>query len=190
MDKTYLENNINSGISLRKIALKSEVSLATVRYWVKKYEIKIERYSRELWDETKLRTAADGATSKREILHRLGFRDSGSIYNQLDKLAKKWNIELPIHDRKLAALKREINVPNKIFQYGSNSSGSTLKKYMISFYNISLKCAFCELTEWREKPLTLEVDHIDGNHRNNIIQNLRFLCPNCHSQTETYSRRN
>lgn len=36
------------------------------------------------------------------------------------------------------------------------------------------------------KPLLLQIDHIDGNWKNNLITNLRFLCPNCHSQTETY----
>lgn len=39
---------------------------------------------------------------------------------------------------------------------------------------------------WIGKPLTLQLDHIDGDNSNNQIGNLRFLCPNCHSQTETY----
>jgi hypothetical protein len=38
-------------------------------------------------------------------------------------------------------------------------------------------------------PLGLEIDHLDGNHSNNTFENLRFLCPNCHSQTSTYAGR-
>ena len=48
------------------------------------------------------------------------------------------------------------------------------------------KCAACETSEWCGKPLSLELDHIDGNSTNNIRENLRMLCPNCHSQTPTF----
>ena len=53
-----------------------------------------------------------------------------------------------------------------------------------------LKCEICSLTDWQEKPITLHLDHIDGDGRHNHPLNLRFLCPNCHSQTETYGGRN
>ena len=44
------------------------------------------------------------------------------------------------------------------------------------------KCAMCGLTEWRSKPITIEIDHKNGNWRDNRMRNLRFVCPNCHSQ--------
>ena len=52
------------------------------------------------------------------------------------------------------------------------------------------RCSICGIGEWMKNPLTLEVDHIDGNHKNNRPENLRALCPNCHSQTETYKAKN
>ena len=49
------------------------------------------------------------------------------------------------------------------------------------------KCFECGQTStWNNKPLVLQLDHIDGNSDNNLISNLRLLCPNCHTQTETF----
>jgi 5-methylcytosine-specific restriction endonuclease McrA len=49
------------------------------------------------------------------------------------------------------------------------------------------KCAICKIDkEWNNKPLKFELDHINGNRQDESRENLRLLCPNCHSQTETY----
>lgn len=49
-------------------------------------------------------------------------------------------------------------------------------------------CTNCNVNEWRGQTLTLEMDHIDGNVRNNSKENLRMLCPNCHSLTPTFRK--
>ena len=48
------------------------------------------------------------------------------------------------------------------------------------------KCEECGLEEWNGKWIAIELDHIDGNSNNHTLENLRMLCPNCHSQTETF----
>lgn len=65
-----------------------------------------------------------------------------------------------------------------------------LKRKRISFEQ-DHKCLECSIpNEWNGKPLTFHVDHISGDRSDNSRENLRMLCPNCHSQTETYGSKN
>lgn len=48
------------------------------------------------------------------------------------------------------------------------------------------KCEKCGIETWENKPLSKHLDHIDGNHYNHSLSNLRILCPNCHQQTDTH----
>lgn len=52
------------------------------------------------------------------------------------------------------------------------------------------ECDVCRLSEWMGKPITLQVDHINGNASDDSPENLRLICPNCHSQTNTFGGRN
>lgn len=51
------------------------------------------------------------------------------------------------------------------------------------------KCENCNLSDWLNKPIALEIEHIDGDKTNNEKSNLKLLCPNCHAQTLTWRRR-
>jgi ribosomal protein S27AE len=65
-----------------------------------------------------------------------------------------------------------------------------LKNRLLKESIIKNICSSCGITEWNNKPLTMELDHIDGDRTNHKLSNLRMLCPNCHAQTETYRARN
>ena len=62
-----------------------------------------------------------------------------------------------------------------------------LKQKLIEFSLIETKCSCGVSSIWNSKPLILHLDHIDGDSTNNRLSNLRILCPNCHTQTPTYS---
>lgn len=73
----------------------------------------------------------------------------------------------------------------------SNISPSTLKRGLKSQQIIPYECAECPVVgEYNNKPIALQIDHINGINNDNRIENLRWLCPNCHSQSETFAGRN
>jgi hypothetical protein len=66
-----------------------------------------------------------------------------------------------------------------------------LKQRLLNVGILKNECDACGLTEtWNGKPLNMELDHIDGNSRNHVLDNLQMLCPNCHSQTDTFRSKN
>lgn len=67
---------------------------------------------------------------------------------------------------------------------------SYLSKRKRVIWEQDCKCKECGLNKWREKPLTLELEHLNGNHSDNNRSNLAALCPNCHSITRTWRGRN
>lgn len=65
-----------------------------------------------------------------------------------------------------------------------------LKNRLLSEGLIKNQCSICKITNWNDKTLNMELDHIDGNRTNHKLNNLRMLCPNCHAQTDTYRAKN
>lgn len=73
-----------------------------------------------------------------------------------------------------------------IFCENSKCERAYIKRLILSKKYKEYKCAECGITSWRDKDLVLHLDHINGKNNDNRLENLRFLCPNCHSQTSTY----
>ena len=74
----------------------------------------------------------------------------------------------------------------EVLKEGTNPGGDYLKRLLIHIEGRDYKCEDCGLDSWRGKEIKLQVDHINGIHHDNRPENLRFLCPNCHSQTDTF----
>ena len=85
---------------------------------------------------------------------------------------------------KQVALKRHLSDnPKKLL------SNHALKKILLTSGR-EYKCESCGIKDWNNKPLSLELEHKDGDCFNNDLSNLEFLCPNCHSLTPTFRGRN
>lgn len=81
-------------------------------------------------------------------------------------------------------------VPFEIYSQQSNVQTTKLRKKLLKEGLRQYACERCGNTEWQGVPIPLEVHHLDGDKRNNKINNLQLLCPNCHALTDTYRGRN
>jgi hypothetical protein len=66
----------------------------------------------------------------------------------------------------------------------------TIKRHLLRAGIIVNRCDWCGLDSWRGRPLSIQIDHINGIHDDHRVENLRMLCPNCHSQTDTFAGKN
>lgn len=119
-------------------------------------------------------------------------RSSGSMGKVMKEVIQEYNIDIShfrpfrrTHQKPKYTLD-EILVPNSPY-----TNISQLKKRILKAGLLKYECECCgNAGEWNGKPLVLQLDHRDGDHSNHSIENLRFLCPNCHSQTDTFSGKN
>mgnify|MGYP003615980196 FL=1 len=130
-----------------------------------------------------------------EVLFKLGYTVKGNSwgYSQVKRRMDDLNLDYSIFKGKSAVIKTGgLNNVRKedILKENCKHQRTVLRRYVIKNNLIPYKCAICGCTEWQGKTLSLELDHINGINNDNRLENLRFLCPNCHSQTSTYGSRN
>jgi hypothetical protein len=72
----------------------------------------------------------------------------------------------------------------------TSRSRITIKRHLLKAGILENRCDWCGLTSWRGRPISIQIDHINGVRDDHRVENLRMLCPNCHSQTETFAAKN
>lgn len=130
-----------------------------------------------------------------EVLFKLGYTVKGNSWGYSQIKQRMTDLNLSFSDFKGKSpfsVSRELSKidHNKLFVNGSKHVRTVLRRHIIANNLIPYKCAICGITKWNNKTLSLELDHINGVNNDNRLENLRFLCPNCHSQTCTYGSRN
>lgn len=143
--------------------------------------------------EQDLRKAVQESISLRQVLIVLKLPpDTGGSYRIIHSLIKKYEVDIS-HFKGMGWSKNLLKPTNNIEDYLSNKKKITSHKLRIKLLRekiFNYQCSFCLLKEWLNNPIPLELDHIDGNHLNNNLSNLRLLCPNCHVFTPTYKSKN
>lgn len=136
------------------------------------------------------------SNSVSEIMRHFGLECDGANFRQFYKRAEKENLLNEIEKLKIRSKKNHNPVWNKhtkesfleLLKTNTTMSSAKIKKYLFKFDIIENKCSLCpQGPTWNNKKLSLQLDHIDGNRHNNMLENFRIVCPNCHSQTETYA---
>jgi len=141
-------------------------------------------YRGKEWDE-KVIKAANSSSSAMEAAKKIGCR-----YATYKKHAKRLGVWITNQPGKGKNKKRKKKLTSKDVFSGRVMQGGTVKRILLSENLIKNECKQCGINSWQGKELICHLDHINGDCHDHRISNLRMLCPNCHSQTKTYCRKN
>lgn len=143
--------------------------------------------TRKIITDEKFVEALKNNPTIKAALYSLGMATSGGNYDTARRIAIKYDVDVKCKKPGKSNWKRE--PIEKILVENSNYGCWRLKNRLIEEGFLEYKCDECGINKWNDKPLSLHMDHINGIRNDNRLENLRLLCPNCHSQTETYCGR-
>jgi hypothetical protein len=126
-----------------------------------------------------------------DVCKRLSVPSSKYYCGRVSLVAREGGLQLLRPPRRDTGTRRPRIPAEKIFHEGSGASQSLLRRRLVADGFAEYKCSTpsCPVVdEWLDAPITLQLDHVNGDPTDNRVKNLRFLCPNCHAQTPTYVR--
>lgn len=142
--------------------------------------------------DDEVRASYHDARSIADLLRRLGLVPRGDNYRVIKARLQELGLDpakLPGQSWSRGAALPRIPIEELLVR-GRPCSGTNLTRRLIEAGLLPRRCALCDLDEWLGQLIPLELDHINGEHDDNRLENLRLLCPNCHALTDTYRGRN
>lgn len=158
----------------------------------------VEKYSKE-----ELKQLMEQSSSFSDLVRRLGYKNyQSSNRNTVKKAIENYGLEEElsilkskgaekiIKTLKNASLTKKLE-PKDVLVENSTTDRGTVKKIILRNNLIEYKCQKCGIQSiWLGEPLSLHLHHINGNNKDNRLENLCWLCPNCHSQTDNFGSKN
>lgn len=150
------------------------------------------------WDEQQLREAVSVSTSWSGVMRRLGLAIAGNSVKAVKTSAYELGLNVS-HFKGHGWSKGMTNMPSPpqiislldiLVERSSYTSSKDLKRRLFKAGIKEKRCEHCANTEWMGQEIPLQLDHINGVRSDNRIENLRVLCPNCHTLTPTWGGRN
>ena len=150
---------------------------------------KLNKWSKEEFDK-----AVTDSISISEALQILGTDPIGGNYRTFHAYTRLYNTDTShfLGKSHLKGKKRNLTkvALDLLLVKDSLYSSKNLKQRLVDDGYLKYNCDLCSISEWKEQPISLHLDHINGDKFDNTLENLRLLCPNCHSQTDTYCGKN
>ena len=147
--------------------------------------------------EEQLQLAVNKSLSIAQVCRELGIRPVGGNYKTLHAKLKLFNINTAHftgaawNQGKRFKSFSKTHLNEDVFKVDSIVvNNRVVKKRLLDQGILTYRCAVCNISEWNGKPITLELNHINGVNTDNTILNLELLCPNCHSQTDNFRGKN
>lgn len=140
-----------------------------------------------------LRKIVSESATMTQVMRKIGYTaNCGNSYNSAKKYLINNGIDISHFKGKSHGTSKNVRYGLKdiLVENSPYSNMTALKKRILDANLFVKRCSICGLVDWQGKPIVLQLDHINGDNRDNRIENLRLLCPNCHSQTETWCGKN
>ena len=139
--------------------------------------------------EQEFRELIANSISMREVTKALGYVNTGANHETIWKRIKQYNISTEHWtNRARGQIKR---CPENIFIENSTATQKVVKHWYLKGNYTEYKCAICGQEPFcNNKPLTLTLDHINGKNHDDRLENLRWVCPNCDRQLDTFAGKN
>lgn len=125
-----------------------------------------------------------------EFCRNVGWKPKGGNYKTFYKYVKEYNLDTSHFTGQKSNIGNKNNIGKSIDDFLKKEKiikSKDIIKKIISNNLKEYKCEQCGIYEWNNAEIRLQVHHIDGDHLNNELNNLQLLCPNCHSQTDTFA---